>query len=308
MKANTIGIMVIKVLSSIVDFAVLTIVIILLVFAGYALWDSNQIYQAADKSQYTIYKPTKANQGKSFTELQAINADVFAWLTVYGTNIDYPVTQGKDNMKYVNTNADGLYSLTGSLFLDYRNSKDFTDFNSIIYGHNMDKKAMFGEIGSFSDKKVFDSHQYGNLYFDGEDHGIEIFAFIHTDAYNSAVLTPNIREEERQAYLDNLLAMAIHKRAVEISAQDHIVLLISCSPTSTNGRDILIGKITDETYQYLQSEEVKDRLAVNDENGAVIFINLQRMLLKLILGLMIVMRFFHSHLYRCIRNGGSYEK
>jgi len=146
--------------------------------------------------------------------LQAINPEVFSWLTVYGTNIDYPVAQGQDNMKYVNTNAEGKYSLSGSIFLDYNNSKDFSDFNSILYGHHMQKKTMFGEIGSFSNQYFFDSHRYGNLYYGGKDHGIEFFAFIHTSAYDDTVFTPNVTDKNRQAY--SLYAGRQNNRAVHL--------------------------------------------------------------------------------------------
>jgi len=134
----------VKVINSIVNIMVLIIIVPLLAFAAYAMWDSNQIHIEADKSIYAIYKPSAVNEGKSFKELQQINPDVIAWLTVYGTNIDYPMTQGRDNMQYINTNVEGQYSLSGSLFLDCCDSSDFSDFNSIVYGHHMEKKAMFG--------------------------------------------------------------------------------------------------------------------------------------------------------------------
>ena len=249
MKADVISMKAIKSVNNIVNFAVLTVIILLLAFAGYALWDSNQIYDAADKSHYAAYKPTVEDEGKSFKELQSINPEIFAWLSVYGTHIDYPVTQGKDNFKYVNTNAEGKYSMSGAIFLDSSNSGDFSDFNNILYGHHMEKKKMFGDIGEFAQKDMFDTHRYGNLYFDEKDHGIEFFAFIHTDAYNYKVFTPGVTEkEERQALLDYLLENAMYKREIEITAEDHIILLSTCSSSSTNGRDILIGKLSGETY------------------------------------------------------------
>jgi len=248
MKAKEMGRKTIKGVNNIVNLVVLTVIILLLAFAGYALWDSNQLYNAADKSHYAVYKPTAKDEGKSFKELQALNTEVIAWLSVYGTNIDYPVTQGGDNMKYVNTNVEGQYSLSGAIFLDCDNNSDFSDFKNILYGHHMDKKVMFGEIGEFSDKKMFDDHRYGNLYFDGKDHGIEFFAFIHTDAYDSCIFTLNTKNENRQEYLDELLAKAVYQRDVGVAVGDHIVLLSTCSSGSTNGRDILAGKITDELY------------------------------------------------------------
>jgi len=249
MEAEAAGIRTIKIINSIVSNAILVIIVALVAFAGYALWDSKQIFKAADKSNYSVYKPTEESEGKTFKELQIINPEVIAWLDVYGTNIDYPVTQGEDNMKYVSTNAEGRYSLSGAIFLDSDNSKDFSDFNNILYGHHMEKEVMFGEIGSFAGKDVFDSHRYGNLYFEEKDHGIEFFAFIHADAYDRSVFSPNIDETDQKYYLKNLIERAIHKRDIEISASDRIVLLTTCSSNSTNGRDILVGKITDEVFE-----------------------------------------------------------
>ena len=248
MKATVIGRKMIKLLNGIVNCMVLIIIVLLTAFAGYALWDSKQLHMAADKNVYAAYKPTAENQGRSFEELQALNAEVFAWLSIYGTNIDYPVTQGQTNMKYVNTSAEGLYSLSGSIFLDCRNSNDFSDFNSILYGHHMAKQVMFGEIGDFSDRDVFDSHRYGNLYFDGSDHGIEFFAFVHTDAYDSTIFTPDVQGAECGKYLEGLFEKTMYKRDVGVTAEDRIILLSTCSSSTTNGRDILVGRIADEAY------------------------------------------------------------
>jgi sortase B len=224
------------------------VVLLLLAFGSYAMWDSKQVYQAADAARYEIYKPTEEDGGLSFKELQAINPEVFAWLTVYGTHIDYPVVQGSDNMKYVNTNAEGLYSLSGAIFLDNRASKDFSDFSSILFGHHMEKSTMFGEIGSFADKSYFDARKYGMLYYDGQEHGLEFFAFVHTDAYDGTVFRANVGPEMRQAYLDTLLSKALHTRDIQVTADDRIVLLSTCSASSTNGRDILVARITDNAY------------------------------------------------------------
>jgi sortase B len=300
MNTEFVGKKVIQITNSIVNFTMLMIIILMLAFAGYALWDSKQLYQAADKSHYEVYKPTVKNEGKSFKELQALNAEVFAWLSVYGTNIDYPVTQSKDdNMKYVNTNAEGLYSLSGSIFLDCNNSMGFSDFNSILYGHHMEKKTMFGEIGTFSDKNVFDSHRYANLYYDAKDHGIEFFAFVHTDAYDSSVFTPGVQETARQAYLNNLLAKAMHTRELGITIDDRIIMLSTCSASSTNGRDILIGKLTDEAHEdpFINMEANGRRAQLNDGDPYCIVkqVPLWPFLLILLLTAQLFFRFFVTY-------------
>ena len=113
----------------------------------------------------------------------------------------------------------------------------------------MEKQAMFGEIGLFSDKSYFDARRYGNLYYGGRDHGLEFFAFLHTDAYDTSVFTPGISgKEARQAYLDGLLNKAAFTRDIGVAVKDRIVLLSTCSSQSTNGRDILVARITDELF------------------------------------------------------------
>ncbi len=245
---------IIKILDGIVSDTVLFIFLVLLAIGCYAQWDTNQIFREAGVSRYATYKPTD-NESLSFEQLREINPEVFGWLTVYGTNIDYPLLQSDNNDKYVTTDVWGDYALSGALFLDYRNSSSFTDFNSIIYGHHMAESAMFGDIEKFGDKTFFSSHQYGNLYYDGRDYGLVLFAFIETDAYDSQLYTAALPPESRQKYLEDLLTAAKFTRDIEATVDDHIVLLSACSDLFTNGRHVLVGMITDQTYEDTFAEQ-----------------------------------------------------
>jgi len=246
-KTATVTRSAIRLVNGLVNLFVLMMILLLLTFSCYAIWDSGQIYNAARASNYNVYRPTVENQNESFEELKRINPDVFSWLTVYGTNIDYPVVQGKDNFTYVNTDVKGNHSLSGAIFLDYRCSPNFVDFVNILYGHHMENQVMFGEITNFSDKTYFDERRYGSLFIDGKELGLEFFTFVQADAYDFDVFRVSITQpEEQQAYLKMLLEMAIHSRLdVPVTINDQILLLSTCSPDATNGRDILIGKITD---------------------------------------------------------------
>jgi len=286
MKTEAAGKKMIKAANNAVNYAVLTIIILLIAFAGYALWDSKQIHGAACSTNYTVYKPTAVTAGKTFQELQDLNPEVIAWLTVYGTNIDYPVAQADNNMKYVNTNAEGKYSLSGAIFLDSGNSRDFSDFNSIVYGHHMANKVMFGEIGEFADKNIFDSQQYGNLYYGGKDYGIEFFSFVHTDAYDSLVYRPNVSEDRWQAYLDNIFEEAMYTRDIGVTTEDRIILLNTCSSISTNGRDILIGRITDEVFEDTTGN--KQAGNADSPHGHVHDITIWLLLILILIGCLIV--------------------
>lgn len=114
-----------KVLLKAANFCVSLVVILTMCAAGafsvYALWDNSQVYRAAGDVQASMLHlkpqadPTAA-EGPTFDELLAVNPDVCAWLTLDGTNIDYPVLQGESNLSYINTDVYGNFALAGSIF------------------------------------------------------------------------------------------------------------------------------------------------------------------------------------------------
>jgi len=84
-----------------------------------------------------------------FDELQKKNKDIIAWIYCENTPINYPVLRCEDNSYYLNHLPDGQYNKNGSLFVDYRCSSNFSDFNTIIYGHNMKTEKMFGSLTNY---------------------------------------------------------------------------------------------------------------------------------------------------------------
>ena len=99
----------------------------------------------------------------SLQDLQNINADVCAWLTIDDTGIDYPVVRGKDDMEYINKDVYGNFALSGSIFLSSANQPDFTDPYNLIYGHHMSNGAMFGDVVEFTDEAYFTAHETGTF-------------------------------------------------------------------------------------------------------------------------------------------------
>ena len=236
------------------DTVIVALIMAVLAFSAYAMWDTDQMHAAAMSDQYAIYNP--AENPLSFAELRAINPDIFGWITVYGTLIDYPLLQGENNSRYLNHNAKGEFSLAGAIFLDVENDRNFTDFNSIIHGHHMEQGAKFGNIDLFTDRAFFDSRKYGNLFFNDHDHGLEFFAFIETHGYNWQVFNPAVQGEENQAaYLEMIKDIATHTRDIGVTSQDRIVLLATCTNEFTNGRHLLAAKIHDDPFPNPFAEE-----------------------------------------------------
>jgi sortase B len=259
-RAEKAALMAIRITDGLVNAAVLIVVMLLIAYGSYGIWDSAAVTEAGTARQYEQYKPTP-DGGPSFQELQIINPETVGWLQVYGTNIDYPVMRSDNNWKYINYNALCEYSLTGSIFMDYHNSPDFSDFNTILFGHNMTPRVMFGNIKDFKNRDFFDRHPYGDLFYGGKHHGLEFFAIVSVDAYDFEIYSPRIvGAEAQQNYLDKLLAISTYKRDIGVSTKDRLLLLSTCSNEATNERDILVGRITDTTFNNKFADEAAERI------------------------------------------------
>lgn len=111
-----------------------------------------------------------------FAPLQAINPDIVAWLRIPGV-LEYPVVRGEDNSYYLNHTVQKTYNIAGSIFLDYRNERDFSDSKNIIYGHNMKDGSMFHVLRNYQDIDFFQEHTNMEVYLpDGRSLNYQITA------------------------------------------------------------------------------------------------------------------------------------
>lgn len=99
-----------------------------------------------NNSNNTKPASTKYQFEKVFTKLKKINNEIVGFLTVNGTNINYPIVQHSDNSYYLKRDIYKKKSSMGWVYLDYRNSKNEFDSNNIIYGHSMLNGTMFGTL------------------------------------------------------------------------------------------------------------------------------------------------------------------
>ncbi len=229
--------------SAAVSFLAGVLMLAMLAFGGFALWQDAAVSRGAFAgSDLLQYKPAELTaDNPTLAELQALNPDVRGWLTVDGTNIDYPVVQGATNMDYINRDVYGEFSLSGSVFLDSRNAADLSDAYSILYGHHMENGAMFGDVSKFTDAAYFDAHPTGSLSLPGAGYSIEFFACLEADAYDAVLYTPDA--PDLQPLLDYAAAHAVQQRDIGVTAQDKLAALSTCAGAETNGRIVLLGRL-----------------------------------------------------------------
>ena len=169
---------------------VLIVLVLVLLIVMWCMYDNYYVYSHALNDDIAKYKP---GQNETAQEDPQITDDMVAWITIDGTNIDYPVMQGNDNVKYLNTDPFGKYSLSGSIFLDSRNTPDFSDDYSLVYGHHMEYGRMFGALDDFLDSSYLNSHSSGTLII-GKDaektYELTVFAAMRASAKDEAVFDP----------------------------------------------------------------------------------------------------------------------
>jgi sortase B len=182
-----------------------------------------------------------------FGRLQVVNPHVYAWITIEGTAIDYPILQHPtDNDKYLNYNIDGSYGRPGCIYTENMNALDFSDRNTVIYGHNMRNGTMFADLHKFLQRKFFSSHREVVVYLPDRELHYEIFAaYIYDDRHlmYSFDFTDYF---EYSAYLGeiwgNKEASAIIDKDMTVTAQDRIITLSTCV-RGQNGKRLLVQAV-----------------------------------------------------------------
>ena len=232
----------------VISFVALLLIALMFVYGAYSLWDTWAVYRGAFVSGDLLqFKPSADSAGEgnpTLAELQAVNPDVRAWLTVDGTHIDYPVVQGETDIEYVNLDVYGEFALSGSIFMASRNSPDFSDPYTLVYGHHMDNGAMFGDVVEFTDRTYFEDHPTGTLYLPGSTCPITLFACVEADAYDRQIygLSEAVGQGTAEL-LDYIKEQAVQYREIGIREGDRIIGLSTCAEAETNGRVIVFGRL-----------------------------------------------------------------
>ena len=184
-----------------------------------------------------------------FEILQENGPDIIAWLTLPDTAVNYPVTQAEDNDYYLRHLYDGTYNKAGCLFADYENKKDFSDRNTIIYGHNMRDGSMFASLNEYKEQSYYESHPQMYLVTPDGGYLCDIFAAFEAKPKESGSDTSPWRMEWKDdgAYTTWLSAMAdrsVVETDVTVTSSDKVLTLSTCTPGGAS-RFIVMGKLTE---------------------------------------------------------------
>ncbi len=237
-------------------FKKIVIIILIFVLLGISVFSVCKILSAMQKyqkseesysaivSQYIEFEATEKETvpiSVNFDELKNSYDDVIGWIYSENTPINYPVVQGQDNDYYLRRLPNGKWDIAGSIFADFRNSPDFNDLNTVIYGHNMKNDSMFGKLEKYKTQEYYDAHPVMYLFTPDKSYKILLISAYTTSAgSNDTYCIPNDKNEQKEI-IENALAKSTFTTDVEINEQDRLITLSTCADDYDDARYVVVG-------------------------------------------------------------------
>ena len=186
---------------------------------------------AAVQSPAPIYQDPYADalRDMDFTALRQVNEEVLGWIVIPDTRLSYPVVQGADNQYYLNHTWRKTANSVGAVFMEHTNHSDLSDFNTIIYGHRMNDRSMFGMLKQYKSQSYWAAHPCVYISDDRGSHRYEIFAAyevgVSEDTYRLGFSTL----EAKQSFLDFCTGASVLDTGIVPTVNDRILTLSTCT-------------------------------------------------------------------------------
>lgn len=172
------------------------------------------------------------------------NEDIIGILKVPGTVIFYPIVHySGDNDYYLNRNYFKQKSSAGSIFMDYENSVERQDPNTILYGHQMYSNSMFHSIGYYADEDYFNTHRYVIFNTVYENSVWEVFAFFEAHISFNYIQVFFNSEQDFLRLAKKVANQSYHDTGIEIVEGDRILIMSTCTNKDPNKRFVLASRL-----------------------------------------------------------------
>ena len=195
------------------------------------------------------------------------NKSVIGWITIDGTNIDYPVMQTVNNEYYLNHNFDGKEDNNGSIFMDCNCNAMFRSTNLIIYGHHMKSGKMFGNLKKYESEDYCKEHnliKFDTIYEKGLYEVMYVFRDTIKDAGNVGFkyyqFIDAASEEEFDSNMNAMAEMSLYDTGVTAKYGDQLLTLSTCNGSTSTARFVVVAKrIPNDQVTYVYGDSDKDR-------------------------------------------------
>ncbi len=188
----------------------------------------------------------------NFPQMRELNPDLYAWIKIPNTMIDYPIAQyqGSDDTYYLSHNMYKESAFAGCIYTEKINSKNFDDPNTVLYGHNMQNGSMFRELHNFRNEDFFNNNKYIYIYLPNKTLTYHIFSAYEYDDRHILYSFDFSDKKTFQDYLDYaqnpVSSMMCNKRNLNVTADDKIITLSTCLGNISTSRYLVQGVLINE--------------------------------------------------------------
>ncbi len=224
---------------------VFTIFLIIFLFSAinllrWFIYNARTANLKEDMIQIAFSDETENTDTINFEELKKINADVIAWIKIDGTEINYPVVKTTDNEYYLHRDINKAYNTCGWIFMDYKNSADFIDKNTVIYGHNLKSGLMFEPL-----QKIV-NNELGNdvtidIYTETKTLQYKVYSSYIEDPEDYAIKSNIVTEEEQKQYIAEMISRSYISYNLIPDKSDKLLTLSTCD--NTGNKRILVHAV-----------------------------------------------------------------
>lgn len=181
---------------------------------------------------------------ETLTYLSGSMPDLYGWIFIDGTEVDYPIVQSGDNDFYLNMSPEQTYQEIGSIFADFRNGKDVaTNRNTVFYGHNLTWGGMFHDVQDlFENEEKFRNTLIYIYTLDGIC-VFEPFSVYEANAYYQYFRTDFEDEADFDAFANEVKSNSVWETGVELTADDRLITLSTCTNRDVDGRYALHARL-----------------------------------------------------------------
>lgn len=233
---------------------------VIFVSGGYLYWyylgsgeteESEKIREETKEQVRQSEEQSKAEIPVDFEQLCQTNPDVYAWIEIPGTQISYPIVQNLTQDQYYLDHAwDGEENPGGAIFTQSVNRKDFTDFNTVIYGHVMGDGTMFNGLHEYMDKSYWEDHQEVIIYTPEHKLTYRIFASVVYDDRHIMNSFHFQDTSDRREFLESVYGSrdlrSQFDESVQVTENDRILTLSTCISSEYSHRYLVEAVLVNE--------------------------------------------------------------
>lgn len=185
----------------------------------------------------------RAGPKVDFAALREINPELVGWLIIEGTGIDYPVVQAENNEYYLTHLFSGEENRAGCIFLNCGNASDFSDRNSVVYGHSLQNGTMFTELLEYKEQSFYEAHPTGLLLTSEKNYEVRFFSGFVSDGEGEAWNVGFPSEGAFCRWLDEAAENSAFTGGQIPTTSDRVLTLSTCSYESSGARFVLMGAL-----------------------------------------------------------------